>query len=731
MPYRGKELYEFGPFRLDPAKRLLLRDNQPVPIQLKAFETLLVLVRNSEQVVLKDDLMKAVWPDTFVEESNLAQNIFVLRKALSAAGDSRYIVTIPGRGYSFTGKVRVIEEEESLVVESHSRTRMVVEEETFPDVEMVVATAVATKGATLPSTTLRQKILFGAAIVAAGVVALAFRPQVAPPQVTRIRQITHLGTLVHNTKLVTDGPRVYFRAWDGKDRVIRYVSSEGGDVFPLEKAFPNMDIDDISPSGSELLGVDLQDRRRTAATDEEGDPSLWRIPLPAGSPRPVGDIHSRDARWSPDARAIVCAIGNDLYLVNPDGSNLRKAASLPGVPFHPVWSPDGKRLRVAVAGPLSIGSTLWEVNLADGSVHPLLPDSSASSRALPGGWSPDGKYFFYSTLDEGGTRNLWAMREAEILRRVNPRPQPVTAGPLTFYVPVPSKDGKSIFAVGEQLRGQLLSYDPASKQLAPYAQGISADAFSFSREGKWMAYIEFPEANVVRSRVDGSERRRLTFPPMRAFSPQWSPDGSQIAFQASTQGGPSHIYVVAANGGAPVPASPQGKGQQKYPSWTSDGASLLFSSSDELGAHPSLSLLNLNTKQLSPLPETAGLIFGQISPDGRTVAAVEESSGQLVLYDTASHQSKILAAGPASYPTWSADGKSLYFNTSYWNSKGIKGGVYRWTVSTDVIKLIAPNPEFLLTGLYGVCYSITPDGQVLMLRDISTRDLYALDLDMP
>ena len=129
MNNHGKELYEFGPFQLDPAKRVLLRDNQPVSLQLKAFETLLMLVRNSQQVVLKDDLMKAVWPDTFVEESNLAQNIFVLRKTLGeTVGDHRYIVTIPGRGYRFAEKVRVISEEETLIVASHSRSRVVIEE---------------------------------------------------------------------------------------------------------------------------------------------------------------------------------------------------------------------------------------------------------------------------------------------------------------------------------------------------------------------------------------------------------------------------------------------------------------------------------------------------------------------------------------------------------------------------------------------------------------------------
>lgn len=127
MSNQRKELYEFGPFRMDPSKRLLLRDNQPVPLQPKAFEMLLALVRSSEQVVLKDDLMKAVWPDTFVEESNLAQNVFVLRRTLGeAVGDHHYIVTIPGRGYRFAEKVRVISEE-SLVLESHSQTRVVIE----------------------------------------------------------------------------------------------------------------------------------------------------------------------------------------------------------------------------------------------------------------------------------------------------------------------------------------------------------------------------------------------------------------------------------------------------------------------------------------------------------------------------------------------------------------------------------------------------------------------------
>ena len=94
-----KELFEFGPFRLEAARRRLLRGQDVLPITSKAFETLLVLVRNHDRVLTKDELMQAVWPDSFVEEVNLAQNISALRKMLGEApGDNRYIATIPGRG---------------------------------------------------------------------------------------------------------------------------------------------------------------------------------------------------------------------------------------------------------------------------------------------------------------------------------------------------------------------------------------------------------------------------------------------------------------------------------------------------------------------------------------------------------------------------------------------------------------------------------------------------------
>ena len=107
MSKPSDRLYEFGPYRLDAVKRVLLREGKPVPVTSKAFDTLLLLIEHSGQVLQKDELMKALWPDTIVEENNLTQQISMLRKALGErAHEHRYVVTVPGRGYSFVAHVR-------------------------------------------------------------------------------------------------------------------------------------------------------------------------------------------------------------------------------------------------------------------------------------------------------------------------------------------------------------------------------------------------------------------------------------------------------------------------------------------------------------------------------------------------------------------------------------------------------------------------------------------------
>jgi eukaryotic-like serine/threonine-protein kinase len=127
---RIEELYEFGPFRVDPARETLLKEGVSVPLTPKTFQILLVLVRHGKEIVTKDDLMKTVWPDTFVEEANLSRNIFMLRKALGeTAQDHRYIVTVPGRGYRLAEHVHLVPGQEfAIAAASHTKVQIEVKE---------------------------------------------------------------------------------------------------------------------------------------------------------------------------------------------------------------------------------------------------------------------------------------------------------------------------------------------------------------------------------------------------------------------------------------------------------------------------------------------------------------------------------------------------------------------------------------------------------------------------
>ena len=122
-----KRFYEFGPFRIDTVNRCLLEHGQPVPLKQKAIETLLVLVEHKGEVLEKEALMQRLWPESFVEEANLTQNIYLLRKALGA---DDYIETIPRRGYRFTAEVREWEEgTPDLILKERTRARILINEE--------------------------------------------------------------------------------------------------------------------------------------------------------------------------------------------------------------------------------------------------------------------------------------------------------------------------------------------------------------------------------------------------------------------------------------------------------------------------------------------------------------------------------------------------------------------------------------------------------------------------
>src|SRR5215203_676691 len=131
MSMPAKCLYEFGPFRLDPAEHVLLRDGEPVTLRPKEFAVLVALVENHGHVLTKDELLKGVWSGQLVEEGNINRQISTLRRALGETSDEpRFVETIPKVGYRFVAPVQEIRDRGAdMVVERHTITRIVTEEE--------------------------------------------------------------------------------------------------------------------------------------------------------------------------------------------------------------------------------------------------------------------------------------------------------------------------------------------------------------------------------------------------------------------------------------------------------------------------------------------------------------------------------------------------------------------------------------------------------------------------
>src|SRR5215213_903344 len=177
MSEQPQRLFEFGPFVLDAAERRLLRDGEPVPLSPKAFETLLVLVERGGRLVGKEELMRALWPDSFVEEANLNHHVWALRKALGeGAGGARYIETVPRHGYRFAAGVRELTSAgEQLVLEKHTLSRVVTLEEELPGPSRQALLAAKKRGRVRAGW--KWPVAVGlSALLGAAVLALYYRP---------------------------------------------------------------------------------------------------------------------------------------------------------------------------------------------------------------------------------------------------------------------------------------------------------------------------------------------------------------------------------------------------------------------------------------------------------------------------------------------------------------------------------------------------------------------------
>jgi eukaryotic-like serine/threonine-protein kinase len=568
----------------------------------------------------------------------------------------------------------------------------------------------------------RQQWLVPLGLLAVGLAALMFwlRTPLPGPKVLSYTPLTH-DRVRKNPPLLTDGPRLYFVMPKKIGWTIAEVSASGGETVAISSHFDDVQLADISPNGSELL-IGVSD------FDLTSDVPIYVLPLPAGLPRRVGDILAHDASWSPNEDQIVYAHGNELFVAKPDGSESRRLVTLTGPASYSRWSPDGKVLRFTVNDSKTGSPSLWEVASDGMGLRPLLRGWRNHSAECCGNWTPDGNYFVFQS---NRTNDLWAIRERSgFLRSRNQEPMQLTTGQSPMFSPVPSRDGRKLFAIQGAPQGQLLRRDAKSQQFLPYLSGISAIQLSFSKDGQWVTYMSFPDGTLWRSKVDGTDRLQLTSLPMEGYQPKWSPDGKQIAFAASIPGKPIHIYIVSADGGTPKEVT-KGERVEWHPNWSRDGTSLLFGNKPiDMPGLPAMAIhqLNLKTNQLTTVSGSEGTWFPRLSPDGNYIAALSNRA-HLMMFDVKAQKWTELTQTADDHPTWSHDGKYVYFDSPADGDPAI----YRVQMKDHKVERVASLKDLKrpTSVSFGGWTGLAPDDSLLALRDISTYEIYALDWQLP
>ena len=544
------------------------------------------------------------------------------------------------------------------------------------------------------------------------------------PAVTATRQITHDGLV--KTNLASDGVNLYFTELSGENAVIAKVSATGGEISKFPLNFANGQLLDVSAKHSSLLAAEFGSGAESA---------FWMYPLNGGAAKRLGELSGQEAVWAPDGQHVLLVRGSRLFVADANGTAAKEVVSVNGTPYYPRYSPDGKRIRFSVGDVAQNTSAIWEVNSDGSGLHPLLPQWHDVSSKCCGSWTADGRYYIFQATENvlGSIGDLFAVAEAagRADQKSSERPVRLTQGAISFSRPVPAADNKKVWAMGLNIRGSVVSYDPASGKYLPFLAGVSGSDLDFSSDGKWVAYVSIPEGTLWRCKKDGSERQQLTFSGSRAALPRWSPDGKQIAYVNVQEGKPWGIFIVPAQGGEAHPLVQESQTQIDI-NWSHDGSKIIFGRISQHKAE-GLSILSydLKTRELSTIPGSEGVFSPRLSPDGHYIAALAGDLTKLMLYDMQTQkwsEWQTIASGALNYPVWSADSKSIYFD----DLVSGEGAYCRAKVGEHSYEHVFSQRGIERhLGPFGLWSGRAPDGSVLFVQEASTREIYELQVDLP
>jgi serine/threonine protein kinase len=528
------------------------------------------------------------------------------------------------------------------------------------------------------------------------------------PEVESFTQITNDGHAKEGG-LVTDGARLYFNEGENGNFKIEQVSVAGGQIIDVDTPLKNPWIRGISNDGSELLA--------TLGEWNDKNVPLWSIPLPAGYPHRIGDtqiptVHSvtenaQNVATLSDGR-IVYGRGTDLIAVKTDGTNETRLLSFAGNASDPstalesdalalVEEINGRRTFLTVKPD---GSEQRKVFSRDDPIPPCCAHLSA-----------DGKHMVLLVRPTRMQSDIWTVNTESSIFNKSQQPTRLTHSPLAFSNPIFSRDGKTVFAIGNLRRGELVHYDTKLQKFMPLLSGMSIADPSYSLNGKWVTYVTYPEHTLWRSRSDGTDRKQLTFPPMEAFWPYVSPDGSKVSFCYGEQ-----LYLEDMAGGKPESMGLTGCGAN----WSLDGRYLAYKAQSGLRIYD----LQLKKDSAVPSPERrrGGLWAGQ-----DILIAANKDSTQMLSFNMKTQEWKTLAIG--AFVNWmvSPDRKFLFVAT-----RGENAEILRIDLANDSITTVGRMGDLRrIFDFFGTQMNVAPDNTAVFTRDIGSQEVYALHLRWP
>ncbi|MEP6534963.1 MAG: winged helix-turn-helix domain-containing protein [Bryobacteraceae bacterium] len=638
-----RDFSDFGPFRADVRRRVLLRDGQPVSLPGKAFDVLALLVQNAGTTVAKDDILKAVWPDTFVEEGNLTQTVFLLRKALGDSDSQPYIVTVPRQGYRFVGSVA--------------------NNTSAPRVYPVAAKGLETgQGKAYGRRTLAMVALAAGVVGVLATVVLRFisAPSAYLPEPVRF-EIPFEDAAV--PVISPDGKRMALtrvdRGASGTGSI--WIRDMNGTVPYSLAGTENADHVFWSPDSC-CLAFLAQGKLKT-------------VNVAGGPVKIVSDApNGRGGAWSQSGVILFAPVaGGPLHTVPATGGVSTPVTSVDAARNEnshrwPVFLPDGRKFIYFAqsASRENLWLKLGELGRSDS--RPLI---RSDSNAVYVQKSPDAGVLLYVT-NRALVAQPFNARRGEFTGETRVIAKSVRYDAASKFACFTASSGILAYRTQEEQPASLRWFSRQGGMLSQVAEGQGFRGVFLSRDGSVLAWSRMdPEAgtgDIWTFDLNRGAANRVTRNPAWESMPVLSPDNKEVVFASDRP--PRNAYVKTVEGSSPerplVPP-PAAQTQRNPYDWSSDGKFILFAVFDK--GNEDLWVFETATHREFPLVQTSfNESQGQFSPDGKWIAYTSDETGNPEVYvreflppdKLADHRTKISVDG-GTEPRWRQDGKELFY----------------------------------------------------------------------